>query len=429
MNQRDIASVIIGGNRVNLRPSLPQTDISGKPFKTVSAEGISNGLSDKFNGDADYGVDTLNTQTNGISELIAAYQASVLYAKFKSSGSYFNVYNAITPIGTQTYGSYIFEGAGWNALFVIQSAANGKDLFTLQTINNGSTGMIRFSDMSFNDYTSAGLNSHFNVSAIQVYLERLSISGRALSKNGLILSGGMIYVKDSLMQGINGSAININDAGAGIFFINNCSFGNGGAQPANAVYILFANGGGGTYNITDCNFTGSGAGVTAISVTGQTTNMIVQGCSFDSPIGLNLNAIINTSVIKNSPFTSGSKVQFGSSFYPFKFRIKDCPAFNPVGLLTTPFTTTVPSGGSAWVGIGAPSGTAAPVASTAYRAEVTDLMITSTGGTAVSITITDAAGNTIASGLTTLTNYYLPAGFSIDFGAFTAAPTVTVFGM
>ena len=373
-------------------------------------------------------VNTPKTTTCGISEMITRYQAQMLIAKFKSFNSYFNIFNAITPIGIGSNGSYIFEGAGWNAIFVVQSAANGKDLFTLQDINSPSSA-IRFSDFSFQDYTSTGLNSFFNVSAIQVWLERLSITGRGISKNGLILSGGMIYVKDCLMQGINGNAINIDDAGAGIFFINNCSFGIGGAQPTDAVYILFSNGAGGTYNILDCNFTGSGTGVTGISVTGQTTNLIIQGCSFDCPIGLNLDATINTSVIKNSPFTSGSIVQFGSSFYPFKFRIMDCPAFNPVGLLSAPFTTTIPSGGSAWVGIGAPSGTAAPLASTAYRAEVTDLIITSTGGTAVSITITDAAGNTIASGLTTLTNYYLPAGFSINFGAFTGAPTVTVIGL
>ena len=81
------------------------------------------------------------------------------------------------------------------------------------------------------------------------------------------------------------------------------------------------------------------------------------------------------------------------------------------------------------MGPGAPSGTAAPVASTQYRVEVCDQIITSTGGTSVSITVTDAAGNTVLSSASSLTNYYLAAGWSIDFGAFTAAPTVTVIGL
>ena len=71
----------------------------------------------------------------------------------------------------------------------------------------------------------------------------------------------------------------------------------------------------------------------------------------------------------------------------------------------------------------------APVASTSYVVEVCDQIITSTGGTSVSITVKDAAGNTLLSGASSLTNYYLAAGWSIDFGAFTAAPTVTVIGL
>ena len=87
-----------------------QKTIIGKPEITVSAKGIQNGTSVYLNDGADFGPDTKLgattlgqygppfTTTNGISELIAAYQASVLYAKFKSSGSYFNGYNAITLV-------------------------------------------------------------------------------------------------------------------------------------------------------------------------------------------------------------------------------------------------------------------------------------------------------------------------------------------
>ena len=57
------------------------------------------------------------------------------------------------------------------------------------------------------------------------------------------------------------------------------------------------------------------------------------------------------------------------------------------------------------------------------------MMITSTAGTGVSITLKDSAGNTIASALTTLTAQTLPVGFRINFGAFPVAPTLSVFGV
>lgn len=69
--------------------------------------------------------------------------------------------------------------------------------------------------------------------------------------------------------------------------------------------------------------------------------------------------------------------------------------------------------------------TAAPVASTAYPVEGSDLYVVSTGGTGVSITITDSASNTVQSGLATFSGI-LPVGYAINFGAFTVAPTVYV---
>lgn len=66
-----------------------------------------------------------------------------------------------------------------------------------------------------------------------------------------------------------------------------------------------------------------------------------------------------------------------------------------------------------------------PEASTDYVAEGFDMVITSTGGTGVSITIKDPNGNTVVSGLTTLNGYYLPRKYKINFGGFSVTPTVT----
>jgi len=103
-----------------------------------------------------------------------------------------------------------------------------------------------------------------------------------------------------------------------------------------------------------------------------------------------------------------------------------------IGVIANPFYDTVfnyelvgnryticPIGGSA----------SAPTASRVYVVANVPVLITSTGGTGVNIIIQTQLGNTIASGLTSLTGFYLPVGYSINFGAFSVAPTVTIAGV
>ena len=101
--------------------------------------------------------------------------------------------------------------------------------------------------------------------------------------------------------------------------------------------------------------------------------------------------------------------------------IKDNKQFNPYGLISQPFKTSTTT-----IGIG--GNTTTITASTDYTVRGTDLIVTSTGGTGVSITLKDKNGSAYASALTTLTAQYLPLGTIINFGAFSAAPTVTVHG-
>jgi len=93
--------------------------------------------------------------------------------------------------------------------------------------------------------------------------------------------------------------------------------------------------------------------------------------------------------------------------------------FNPKGLLATPFVSNVIS----------LLGTGSPAPSTDYRVSDVDVMIQVTGGTGVSITIKDPAGNIVISGVSTLPRTLLPIGYTINFGAFTVAPTVIVEGL
>jgi hypothetical protein len=93
---------------------------------------------------------------------------------------------------------------------------------------------------------------------------------------------------------------------------------------------------------------------------------------------------------------------------------------NPLGKIPIPINTTNNTVGT--------NGTAStPVASTSYTVQGAPITVNSTGGTGVNITITDGGGNTVLSGLTTLSGQRLPYGWKINFGAFTAAPTVAVF--
>lgn len=98
------------------------------------------------------------------------------------------------------------------------------------------------------------------------------------------------------------------------------------------------------------------------------------------------------------------------------------PGYNDTfGVIATPFHATGP-----FVGLG--GNAAAPTASTTYQNVTAPLFLNIAGGTGVSITITDAAGNTIVAGLTTYTGP-LPVGCKINFGAFSVAPATCYVGL
>ena len=99
-----------------------------------------------------------------------------------------------------------------------------------------------------------------------------------------------------------------------------------------------------------------------------------------------------------------------------KIMVRSCLGYNDVkGAISTPFAASNR--------IGAAGTTATPTASTVYTVEGTDLMLAVSGGTGVSITIADAAGNTVQSGLTSYSGV-LPIGYSINLGGFSVAPTI-----
>ena len=99
--------------------------------------------------------------------------------------------------------------------------------------------------------------------------------------------------------------------------------------------------------------------------------------------------------------------------------IRNNNGYNPVGKITNFIMGTTHF---------APWGTSSAVgASTTYTITGVDEFITTTGGTGVSINIA-CGGNNYVSAATTLTNQLVWIGCTINFGAFSVAPTVTVFG-
>jgi hypothetical protein len=102
--------------------------------------------------------------------------------------------------------------------------------------------------------------------------------------------------------------------------------------------------------------------------------------------------------------------------------IHDNPGLNPINKIATAFNTT-----NNTVGLYGGS-TAAPTTATDYLVVGSDILVTVTGGTVSDITIKDGAGNTVASGATTLFAQHIPRGYKLRI-THSSAPTVTVFAL
>ena len=121
--QRNVASMLINGKRTYPAPSLPDGDISGKTGLTLSAKGLSNGQSDKWNDGADYGPDTPGTATNGILEAISeASTGSATYEIFVNEGTY----SLSSEISITSMHNLKLRGAGkGKTIFQLSSSLTG----------------------------------------------------------------------------------------------------------------------------------------------------------------------------------------------------------------------------------------------------------------------------------------------------------------
>jgi hypothetical protein len=105
-----------------------------------------------------------------------------------------------------------------------------------------------------------------------------------------------------------------------------------------------------------------------------------------------------------------------------------CTNINPVGLIATPFSGRF---GAQAISIASSIGRQATPYDANYNITIYDtaVLLNSTGGTGVNITIYDKLGNVVLSAGSSLASYYIPIGFKVNFGPFSVAPTITVIGV
>ena len=169
MNQRDIASVIVGGNRINLRPSIPFTDIAGKSYYLISSKGLSDGSSDKLNDGADFGPDTPGTQTSGIQEALNAagnaIKVKVAFGNYKlNSNLQFNDQNVEFEGGTLVFAS---TPSALNFSYCNGAIVKGNGVvisgWTNQAISLYQSGYFECTDFICNGASSPGTNGNAGI--------------------------------------------------------------------------------------------------------------------------------------------------------------------------------------------------------------------------------------------------------------------------
>jgi hypothetical protein len=144
--------------------------------------------------------------------------------------------------------------------------------------------------------------------------------------------------------------------------------------------------------------------------------------------------------IYSSTDSAGTKVYFDGCNFPvsttfthsgvgsYMAQFRNCININPYGYIAQPFSGV----NSDWLKLGiwsTYSKSASPTASKNATVSEVPVLVTSSGGTGVSISVYDVAGNAVLSGNTTLQGYYLPIGWKVNFGAFSVAPLVVVSGL
>ncbi len=197
---------------------------------------------------------------------------------------------------------------------------------------------------------------------------------------------------------------------------------NAGASASNTYDGIYCAPGGGA--MRDCHFHHNT--INDVRDLDSLTNLMRYGVSWNTGNG---QTIINCTMDNNDIIgyvTDRFNLSLSSSGSTLLCQIKNNRGYRP-GTIASPFNTTNDKIGMH--NFAGSTYSANPVATRSYTAVLSDLLITSSGGTAVAIDLKDESASTYATGLTTLTSVILPVNHLINFGNFSVAPTVTVAGI
>jgi hypothetical protein len=167
--------------------------------------------------------------------------------------------------------------------------------------------------------------------------------------------------------------------------------------------------------LTNCVADDNGAGVMAycLKLSNGTlkpmSKIHIRDCDFSQFASTLGGAAVNFSAFQPSGLTDGL--------------FSDCPGINYVGKVPTPMYS---SGSSAWLGYGGTSSTLGGLSGIPIVVQWTDLIVNVTGGTVSGIVIEDQSGNTILSGVTSLSNVLVKRGCSITITG-SPMPSITAF--
>ena len=374
-----------------------------------------------------------------------------------------NLYPGMALVGIGASGDFVYgncsivPGATMNTP-VIQVIAdpNNLTLVSFPSVNN-----LTINSANPVETAQDGIYiSDANANLLDVYLDTVGIFGmggtgvndqsgtklwmenmyfEACSQHGLYVNNasanvrlGRFYCYGNTLTGLNFNAFNYVNVDHGEVW-NNVQYGVNAnlniATPALFDDVYLANNGSSVYEAFNANVLNNmtygcllmhglqlidnrGVGSTAhlIGIDGsKTLNWIMENCSLYN---------IHGSALSNL-------VLFGSTSLNTGFvKWANCVGLTPVGVITNPFNAAA---------IGPGIGTAAiPTASTAYLVMATDIKITAANSANANnaISITDYWGNTVVSGLSTLSREFVARGSKINWGAFTGvAGAVTIEGV
>jgi hypothetical protein len=420
--------------------SMPVDYVIVTAGSTVSAIPTTPGLA-VYSGAA---TDAAAVIQQAVNALVAGTGGAIVFKQPLTFTSQLTLYPNIAFMGSGAHG---YDNSGTLYGPVITTSYNGSAILC--------TGDSRNSTMMYlANFEIVGSHSHasqngieFNISGgnlfdvfmDNVFVDNMGQHGIVFGGNQIKLHANRLYVEICAGNGIDGSSSTGNNTLALVdpYIYGNTGWGLVGPTSASE------------WTITGGRFTSNTAG--AISMPNTTVAANVNGVRFDLNGGSTAPQIVCASanfgsarnLIVGCTFSSTSVTNHislaGTGFVALtiadcqfygstgdaivwttrasnRILIDNCMGYTDIrGKITNAFSTAP--------AIGAAGTVAAPSASTAYKVEGTKLMVAASGGTGVSITITDPGGNTIAAGLTTYTGL-LPVGYAINFGAFSVAPTV-----